>query len=46
MYVEDDFLDEAMPVRRRRKDPYGVDNIDIDDEEVVSFDIVMIFICL
>ncbi|KAJ3369255.1 MCM DNA helicase complex subunit [Kappamyces sp. JEL0680] len=35
---DDDFLDEAMPKRRRRKDPYGMEDLELDEDEVAPLD--------
>lgn len=35
---DEDSMDEAMPVRRRRKDPFGMDDMDMDENEVAPLD--------
>jgi hypothetical protein len=34
--TDDDLLDEAIPLRRRRKDPFGMDDMEMDEDEVVK----------
>jgi DNA replication licensing factor MCM2 len=31
-------MDESMPLRRRRKDPFGMDDMEIDEDEVAPLD--------
>jgi hypothetical protein len=33
--TDDDLLEEAIPLRRRRKDPFGMDDMEMDEDEVV-----------
>lgn len=35
---DDDFLDEQLPVRRRRRDAFGLDDIDQQPDEVQPLD--------